>query len=350
MIMNFNHRPSPHFLSAWAVFLLLSGLHVASCPATALAEDRKGNESGPWISSVAWVDDSTLVATRSQGLLLRPASVVKVATDRLDELEEIGESETSLWSVVRAGDGRYLASDYKGGLLLYGNDEPQKLEIDARWIRALEIAPGNELCLAGTEDGKLIVIQLADGTEKQRIEAGGSAIFDIAFHPNGDQVAISCGDGAVRLFTWPGLEGAGEMSRNGGALWSLIYSQDGSSIITGGADRRLQLWDVATQQSKLTLTKTPDWVTSLVRLPDSSLVVAACLNGAVVVADYQALVPVVESQFASSGIWGMALSPDGKTLAAGTRKSGIVTRATDDWRSKAEEVVAQLAAEAPPTP
>lgn len=316
------------------------------------AEDGKDEgavENGPWISSITWVDDSTLIGTHSQGLLLRPASVVKIMANDPSKLEAVGEAETSLWSVIPFGSG-FLASDYKGGLAIYGGDAPRKLEIEARWIRSLKRAPSGELCLAGSEDGKLIAIKLKDGTETKRVEAGAAAIFDIAFNPAGDQVAVGCGDGSIKLFSWPAFEPAGEMSRGKEAIWSLVYSADGSQLISGGADRRLQLWDVASKRSQLTLTKTPDWVTSLVRIPESTLVAAGCLNGSVVVADYQALIPVAEVPWTNSGIWSLALSPNGQILAAGTRKSGVATRSIEDWRTTASEVVAAFAAEAPPMP
>ena len=314
------------------------------------ADDAAEGSNGPWISSIAWLDSSTLVGTRSQGLLLRPASVVKAATTDLGNLQALGESESSLWSIVAMGGDRLLASDYQGGLAIYGGATPQKLDIQARWVRALAKSPQGDVGLAGTEDGKLIAIKLDDGTEVKRVEVGAAAIFDIEFNPAGDQIAVACGDGAIKLFSWPALESLGEMSHGKNAIWSLVYSNDGSQLISGGADRRLQLWDVANKRSLLTLTKTPDWVTSLVRIPDSSLVVAGCLNGVGVVADYQAWIPVAETQLSASGIWSMALSPDHKQLALGTRKDGIVIRSVDEWRVAGEQALSAFQAEAPPSP
>ena len=131
----------------------------------------------------------------SQGLLLRPGSVVTAAVDDLGKFETLGEAETSLWSIQAVGDGKYLASDYKGAVATYGNGEPIPLPVDARWIRALEKSPEPGQWLAGTEDGKLLVLSIADGREVKRIDATAAAIFDIAVNPAGNQIALAGGDG-----------------------------------------------------------------------------------------------------------------------------------------------------------
>ncbi len=319
--------------------------------AAAWCEDgEQATEAGPWISSVIWADENHLVGTHSQGLLLRPASVVKVAVENLAGLEKIGEAETSLWSVQALGDGKFLASDYKGGLAVYGNDAPEPLQVEARWIRALERGPQAGEWLAGTEDGKLLVLSQVEKKEVKRIDASAAAIFDITFNPAGNQLAVASGDGTIKLFSWPELAAQGSMTRGADAIWSVVYSADGTQLISGGADRRLQLWDVASQRSLMTLTKAPDWVTSLVSLPNSTLVVAGCMNGAVVVADYAAQVAVTKVDAAQSGIWSMALSPNGQTLAAGTRKNGIVTMPVADWLEAAKGVAESVKQEQPPVP
>lgn len=323
----------------------------------AVAEDKEKAKpadaavgTGPWISAVQWVNDSQLVAAESQGLLLRPGKVVKTSAADVGKLEQMGEEETSIWAVLPLGDGKVLASNYKGGVTLYGGSEPQKFELTARWIRTLEKAPGDGQVLAGTEDGKLVVLSVADRKETKRIDAHPAAIFDIAVNKAGDKIATVAGDGSVKVWNWPSLEPAGSMSYGKDAVWSVTFSEDGTQLITGGAERRLRLWDIAKGKLIMSFAVTPDWVTSMTSVPGTHLVVAGCMNGKIVVGDYAAKSIVTQLDGPGSGIWSVALSPSGKQLAVSTRKHGIALVDAAKWQDAAKQVAERAAGEEPPAP
>lgn len=306
--------------------------------------------TGPWITAVRWVDDNQLVAAESQGLLLQTGKVHKTAAADVTKLEPLGEQATSIWAVLPVGDGKVLASNYKGEIFLHGAGEPQKFELTARWIRTLEKAPGDGQVLAGTEDGKLVVLSLADRKETKRIDAHPAAIFDIAINPAGDKVATSAGDGSIKVWTWPALEPAGSMSRGSDAVWAVQFSADGTKLVTGGAERRIRLWDIAKSKLIMSIAVTPDWVTSLAAVPGSTLVVAGCMNGKLVVADYAAMLPVQQIDGPGSAIWSADMSPSGKQLAVSTRKHGLALIQSDKWQEAAKAVTERAASEKPPEP
>ncbi len=301
-------------------------------------------ESGPWLSSIAWLDNSQLVATKSEGLLLRPAQAVKLNASDTAKLETVGEQETSLWSVLPIGAGKFVTTDYKGGLFLYGDGEAKKFELDARWIRATAKAPGDTEILAGTEDGKLVVLSIADKKEARRIDAQTAAIFDIAFNHKGDQVATTGGDGTIKVFSWPKLEPIASLSRGKEAIWSVVFSDDDTQLISGGADRRIQLWDMAKKKSIMSLQMTSDWITSLVALPGTSAVACSAMNGKVFLVDYKTMLPISHSDVAKSAIWSMALSPDGTHVAIATRKHGASVLPIAPWIEAAKQAATGEAA------
>ncbi|MEC8557529.1 MAG: hypothetical protein VXZ82_21210 [Planctomycetota bacterium] len=302
---------------------------------------------GPWISDVAWDGNDHVVGTNSQGLLLRPAKLVRAGTTALGELDTIGESETSLWSVLSVGDGQWLASDYKGGLHLIGNGSG-KIEAETRWVRALCATPEAGKVLAGTEDGKVLLLSITEKKELSRVDAHKAAVFAIAFNAAGDQVATAGGDGVIKVHSWPELKPLAEMTRGSEAIWSLSFVDGDSKIVSGGADRRLQLWDVATAASVCTITRTRDWITDLFLLPDSKVVCATCMDGKIVVADYGAMTKVAEAEVAESAIWSAALN--GKKIALGTRKNGLQIAEVGDWIAQAQTVTKEVAKVRPPAP
>ena len=89
--MNVSWRLMPQSLPTLAANVLMGGMLIvaSSSSPTAVADDQAEVESGPWISAIAWVDDATLVGTQSQGLLLRPATVVKATVDSPATHEEV---------------------------------------------------------------------------------------------------------------------------------------------------------------------------------------------------------------------------------------------------------------------
>jgi len=319
-----------------------------------LAQEKKTEptaETGPWLSAIAWLDNSQLVATKSEGLLLRPAQVVKLAAADATKLESVGEQETSLWSVLTLDASKYVVTDYKGGVYLYGDGEPKKFELDARWIRATAKAPGDAEILAGTEDGKLLVLSIADKKEARRIDAQAAAIFDITFNHKGDQVAVSAGDGTIKIFSWPKLDPVASMSRGKEAVWSVVFSDDDSQLISGGADRRIQLWDLAKAKSVMSLQMTSDWITSLVSIPGTTAVAGASMNGKVFLVDYKSMLPISQSDAAQSAIWSLALSPDGSKVAMATRKHGAAVLPVAEWVEAAKQAATnEAAAEQAPAP
>ena len=308
-------------------------------------------ESGPWLSSIAWLDNAQLVATKSEGLLLRPAQVVKLAAADSTKLETVGEQETSLWSVLPLAAGKFVATDYKGGLYLYGDGDAKKFELDARWIRATAKAPGDTEILAGTEDGKLVVLSIADKKEARRIDAQAAAIFNITFNHKGDQVATAAGDGTIKVFSWPKLDPIASMSRGKEAVWSVVFSADDTQLISGGADRRVQLWDLAKKKSIMSLQMTSDWITSLVALPGTSAVACGAMNGKVFLVDYKSMLPISHSNVAKSAIWSMDLSPDGSQVAIATRKHGASVMPIAAWIEAAKQAASNPeSSEKPPSP
>lgn len=303
-----------------------------------------------WITSVQWIDDQTIIATQSDGLLLRPGSVVRLAAQQPETLNSVAQAEVSLWTVLTIGD-QTLVSDYKGRILRLDNQTLQPLEVQARWIRKLVAAPGGSgEVLAGTEDGQLVVLSPAPYRESRRLELAKVAIFDVVANPSATQIAVAMGDGSIQLRSWPELELQVTIPGKNYACWTLQYTSDGQRLISGGADRKLQMWDVATGKPIVSLATTSDWITSMVRVPETDLLMAGCLSGELVLVDEATMLPVKTETVAGSGIWGMDLSPDGKRLALATRRNAVVVIELSGWLSQAQTVRQAALAQQPPQP
>lgn len=314
--------------------------------------DSKANSTSKesvWISSIKWLSDTELVGTQSPGLLLRPGKIVKASVDKPDQLTHVAESETSLWSVLPVGEIT-LATDYKGRVLQWKSSNLDSFDFKTRWIRCLTIVPtSNTEVIAGSEDGQLVVFDVTSGSEIRRVQLESAAVFKLAFSPDKSQIAAAMGDGNIHLLSWPNMERIKSL-KGTGANWCVLYSNDGTQLISGGADRKLRLWDIASGQSIVAITSAHEWITTLAPIRNSTAVIAGCMNGELLLADYSSKQPIRTEKVSSNGIWDMAISPDGTKIALGTRKDGIKVVTLQPWIELARQAANSAEADRPPQP
>ncbi|MCA9192320.1 MAG: hypothetical protein KDB03_11170 [Planctomycetales bacterium] len=302
-----------------------------------------------WISSLSWNSSGEILGTQSQGLLLRPAQVISTSANAPGEFKVLGETESSLWKILTVAENTFV-SDYKGGVHVFKNGQANKFDFQGRWVRAMVQVPGSDELLVGTEDGKIAQLGIDNLAASRSVDAAKASIFDIAFNHAGDQLAVATGDGKIILLQWPGLEPAGELTRGSEAIWSIKYLPGDKRLISGGADRRLQAWDLENLRVQPTIAICRDWITNLVVLPETDFVLAGCMDGRVQIADLKSQHSVFVSDSFGSAIWAMALSPDCQQLAIGTRKHGIKVQMLEPWLQQARERSMALAEERPPKP
>lgn len=114
--------------------------------------------------------------------------------------------------------------------------------------------------------------------------------------------------------------------------------------------RKLRLWDLASGQSIVAIASVHEWITTLAPIPNSTAVIAGCMNGDLLMADYSSKLPVRVEKVSTSGIWDLAISPDGTKIALGTRKEGIKVVALQPWVDQARQAANSGEADRPPQP
>jgi WD40 repeat protein len=152
-----------------------------------------------------------------------------------------------------------VAVDSSGGILAAEGDRPFTSLLDlatGRWrtnigpsaSSQIAFGPGGERLARGSQihlfdqQGVTEIMDRNFRVEKVLPEAGAR----MAFSPRGKLLATGSWQGAIKLWSWPGLEPVGSL-RGAGAVLSMTFSPEGDRIATVTRDGRLCLWDVARQ-------------------------------------------------------------------------------------------------------
>ena len=158
------------------------------------------------------------------------------------------------------------------------------------------------------------------------LEGHEGAVTALAW--NGGPVLAS-GGVDKKIVLWDVATGKAQQSLTATAvIRALAVSPDGKLLASAGDEPSLQLWDVATAKPGLKLSGHTDWVAALAFSPDGKTLASGGYDGTVKLWDAAAGkklvdVPVKAATVAKqpppadNAILGLAFSPDGKTLAVG---------------------------------
>lgn len=165
--------------------------------------------------------------------------------------------------------GGVLVSDLKTGAV-------RSLGRNAAHVTAIALAGG--AAITGDVDAGVAWWRGAGGPEVRRTV--GSAVRALAVSKSGAVSAVGTAAGAIALFSGDGTPGA-TLAGHAGGTEALAFDPDGALLASGGQDRAIRVWRVATGEPIAELTG-PTGDTSAVQFsPRGELLVAACDDGKV---------------------------------------------------------------------
>ncbi|HEY7315874.1 MAG TPA: protein kinase [Gemmataceae bacterium] len=254
--------------------------------------------------------------------------------------------------IVLSADGkRVLSSGWDGVALCWELDSGRELGFCAAHpgiITGIAFAPGDRFLTTGHHDPVVRLWQLAAPDrpappslpvppetaperapgEVARFTGHRDPITCVAVAPDGRRVLTGSGtkfaDGKYyrgaenELRLWDARTGR-ELRRfrgHTGAIFRIVFSRDGRQALSGSADGTLRLWDLETGKEVRTYRGVGE-VRGLAWSADGRRIVCGSVDGVVHVFDAATAQTLRRFPIDNGAVWSLALSPDGRQLAAG---------------------------------
>ena len=274
-------------------------------------------------------DEKRLAVARANHILIHDLSQTNYPV--IAELEGHRDVVQSLaWSK----DGQRLAAGGFRRIVLW--DAPTlkpQLEITNNLvgrITALQFtSDGTSLVVADgvpTKSGLIHLLSVADGKSQSTWPAHKDSIYALCLSPDGKRLATGGADKVVRLWELATQKETGKLEAHSGHVLALAFNPDGTMLVSGGADKVLNFWDTKKWNQVITLNNHPAPVTALVWTTGGTNLFSACEDGVArrfsefkVHAGEQSGGGATERAFNKAGdiLYSLAATADGKAVFAG---------------------------------
>ena len=162
--------------------------------------------------------------------------------------KEIRTLQHGKWvlAVAFSPDGRMLATGDEGGQITIWDVQTQQtvvqLDGDFTAVYTLMFSPDGKILASGGYEGK-IELWKVEGWEHLGTLTVGATTFTVSFSPDSSTLA-NTGYKSVGLWKVDSGEKIATLTGHAGWVNAVAFSSDGRSLISGGDDETLRIWDV----------------------------------------------------------------------------------------------------------
>jgi WD40 repeat protein/serine/threonine protein kinase/tetratricopeptide (TPR) repeat protein len=144
----------------------------------------------------------------------------------------------------------------------------------------------------------------------------GDMVYSVAFSPDGKTILTGCADNTARL--WDATTGGpvGQPMEHSDVVLRVAFSPDGKTILTLSEDWKAWLWDAAGQPLERPMVPSGQ-IINIAFSPDGKTILTGCEDNMARLWDASTGRPIGQPLVHSSSVGSVAFSPDGKTILTG---------------------------------
>jgi Tol biopolymer transport system component len=150
-------------------------------------------------------------------------------------------------------------------------------------------------------------------------------VYSVAYSPDGQTIVSGSEDATIKLWDAASGRDLRTLSGHSGPVYSVAYSPDGRTIASGSQDNSIRLWDAASGRELRTLSGHTSAVYSVAFSPDGQTIVSGGQDNSIRLWDAASGRELRMLTFNSSWPIGVVsvFSPDGRTIVSGSYDNSI---------------------------
>jgi tRNA A-37 threonylcarbamoyl transferase component Bud32 len=206
-------------------------------------------------------------------------------------------------------------------------------------VWSVAFAPDGQTLATGSDDTSVRLWDATTGREKAMLSGNRSAVFAVAFTHSGKLLISGGGDGTLQLWDVATRQGQGALPHRGGNVRRLSISPDDRTLAVGSSGQGVELWDLDSQSLRQTLSGHRGTMQAVAFAPDGRTVATGEASGTIRLWDPATGAERADFPGDSLSLRALAFTPDGQTLVS----AGTGDRDVKLWNATTQEQLRMLA-------
>jgi WD40 repeat protein len=237
-------------------------------------------------------------------------------------------------SVTRSTKEKAAAEREATHKVIKVQDEKQTAELATKTERRVLQKTEAEQKAKIVDDEDFLIWREDNAILLQSLEGHTDLVNDIAFSPDGQNLASGSADHTIRLWQVSTGKLLRILKRHADSVNDIVFSPDGQTLASGSDDNTVRLWRVSDGKPLQTLEGHKDWVTGVTFSPDGQKLASGSFDKTVhiwrvsdgklllTLSRQVSLIWALTGNYIS-GVNSLAFSPDGQKLASGSYDNTI---------------------------